>query len=156
MEKSETTATVVRATYKTIIELNNILVTVPGMNDKFMKHLPEHELLVEGEIVTVPERYRRGDKINGVFLTRNFYIEKEMIALLSQEMVANVTVVEKTDHYRNDEKFLIIDIRPAKRPFCFPKAELTLAFGSPNSNGCLYSIRIPGTDRFITFKKRPR
>lgn len=157
METTATSAAVaVKASYKTIIELNNVLVTIPGMNDKFMKYLPEHELLVEGEIVVVPERYRRGDKINGVFLTRNFFIEKEMIALLSQEMVANVKVVEKTDHYRNDEKFLIIDIRPAKRPFCFPKAELTFAFGSPNSDGCLYSIRIPMTDRFITFKKRNR
>lgn len=155
-EKSATAATVVRASYKKLIELNNVLVNVPGLSDKFMKYLPEHEILVEGKIVPVPEHYRRGDKINGVFLTRNFFIDKEMISEYGQQMVANVTVVEKTDHYRNDEKFLIIDIRPNTRPYYLPKAELIFSFGSPNSSGCLYSIRIPNTDRFVAFKKRQR
>ena len=153
-ESAAATAVAVKATYKTVVELKNVLVNVPGLNDKFMKHFPEHELIVDGEIVTVSERYRRGDKINGIFLTRNFFIEKEMISEYGQEMVANVTVVEKTDRYRNNEKFLIIDIRPTARPYYLPKAEWTLAFGSPKSDNCNLPIPIPGTDRFVTFKKR--
>lgn len=145
---------VVKATYKTIAELKNVLVNVPGLNDKFMKYFPEHELIVDGQVVAVPERYRRGDKLNGVFLTRNFFIEKDMISEYGQEMVADVTVVEKTDHHRGDEKFLIIDIRPTRRPYFLPKAEWTFAFGSPKSNNCDLPVPIPGTDRFVTFKKR--
>ncbi len=130
----------VKASYKTLATIKNVLVKVPGANDKYMKFIREHEMLVDGKSVNIPDHYRRGDLFNGRFLTRHFYIGAEGITEYPQQLIATVDLVEKIDERGS---FLILDIHPSGE-----KPEYKLAIGCPTGD-----FKIPGTDKWVDFKK---
>jgi len=141
-------ATKVNASYKKIVALHNVLINVPGTNDKHMKYIPEHSIEVEGNAIPIPGYYRRGDIINGEFLTKNFFLTAPPLEK-SQKIVADIKVIEKIDHARGDKKTLLLDVQPTKNYLNLSKAEWDISLGSPTGD-----IEIPGTGRFIAFKKK--
>ena len=140
--------TKVNASYKKIVGFRNVLINVPGANDKHMKYISGHAIEVEGSAVLIPGYYRRGDIIDGEFLTKNFFLMTSPQEK-SQKMVTDIEVIEKTDHFRGNKKTLLLDIRPTKNSFDLSTAEWDISIGSPAGD-----IKIPETDRFIAFKKR--
>jgi len=130
-------------TYKTLAKINHVVVNVPGASDKYMKFIREHTLETANGTIDVPEHYRRGDKFNGRFLTRHFYIGAEGITEYPQEIVATVEVVEKTNE---DGKFLILNIHP--RPKGMIGKNFRLSFGCPAGD-----FQIPGTEKWVAFKR---
>jgi len=139
MEKKTKTAQTPK--YRILGTFTNVLVTVPGANDPFMKFIQAHTFDTEKGLVEVPEHYRRGDKFNGRWLTRHFYLDPEDRAEYAQEMIAKVVVIEKNNE---DGKFLIINITPYGKG----TGQLRLSFGCPTGN-----FEIPGTGKWVAFKK---
>ena len=137
----------VNATYRNILTKMNVLVNVPGSNDEHMKFIGGHEIVVGGETITIPSHYRRGDIINGNFVTRNFFFSA-ILDERSTKMIAIVTVVEKTDHSRGGKKSIILDIHPNTRCYDLDKVETILAIGAKEGD-----VLVPGSDKFIAFKK---
>jgi len=143
------TATKVNATYRTISEYMNVLTNIPGTNDPHMRFISGHEIILGGETTPIPSHYRRGDLINRRFLTRNFFIDPTMVGEKIQKMVVNIAVIEKTDHSRNNQRTLILDIRPVEEYLNLEKAEWLVSLNSPTGD-----TETPNTGRFISFKKR--
>lgn len=135
----------VNANYEVIATFKNVKLKVPGENDKHLKFLSEHQIAnASGEIVIVPNHFRRGDIFDGIFLTRRFYIHK---SLLGQIIVADeVRVVSKIDMVRNQIN-LIIDI--IKHDLNKKKEKYILKCGSPKKEA--NSFRIPKTDKYVSF-----
>ncbi len=147
-------ATEVNATYKNLITLKNVLANVPGSNDKHRKLIPAHKIVVSSKTIDIPEHFRRGDLIEGVFVTRNIFLSMflgKFQAEKSQKMLTTVTVVEKTDHSRHNKRTLILDIYVHGGVGCMEldKAEYILAIGTTGGD-----FPIPGTSKFVTFKKK--
>jgi len=142
----------VNASYRNIRTFDNVIVNVPGTKDKHMKTIFGHQIIVDGKMILVPDHFRRGDIIEGYFVTRNIFPKDIFLKIFdeekSQKMVAKVTVVEKTDHSRGDHKSLILDIYP-DGDADLEKGEFILAIGTTAGE-----FPIPYTSKFITFKKR--
>jgi hypothetical protein len=141
--------TIVNATYRNLLTKTNVLVNIPGKNDKHMKFIGKHEIVVEGKTIPVPSHFRRGDIINGNFVTRNFFFNGNLIDEKSQKVVATVTVVEKTDHSRGDKKSLILDIHPKVNCYDMDRVETILTIGATEGD-----VSIPETDKFIAFRPK--
>jgi hypothetical protein len=143
----------VNASYRNIGTFNNVIVNVPGTNDKHRKMIYAHQIVVDDQTIFVPDHFRRGDIIEGYFVTRNIFPEslfqKKFQKEKSQKMVAKVTVVEKTDHSRGDQKSLILDIYLDGGCLDLEKGELILAIGTTAGE-----FPVPYTSKFIAFKKR--
>ncbi len=135
----------VNASYEIVATFKNVKLRVPGENDKHLKFIPEHEIInSENEIIAIPDHYRRGDIINGNFLTRRFYVDP---SFLNQTIVANeVRLVSKIDMARN-KVCLIIDI--IKHDLEKIKPQYVLKCGSPLNGENSYQI--PGTNKHVRF-----
>jgi len=142
--------TKVNASYRTILVVTNVLVNVPGSNDKYMKLIPEHSIIVDDKPlpVIVPQHFRRGDIIDGTFLTKHFFLNGNTLGQKAQKMVTNVFVVEKIDHSKGDKESLILNIYPAAEPTILGKAEWKISLGAE-----IGDIKIPETNRYIAFNK---
>lgn len=147
--------TIVRATYVELITFMNVMVNIPGTNDKHRKFISDHEIVVDGnpDPIFIPAHFRRGDIIDGQFVTRHIYLDGTFPGKFQEEksmkMVANVTLVEKTDHNHGDKKSLIIDIHLIPECLNLTKAEWDLAIGTSTGD-----LPIPNTSKFIAFKSR--
>lgn len=132
----------------------NVMVNIPGTNDKHRKFIPAHEIVVEGKDypIPIPAHFRRGDIIDGHFVTRHIYLDGTFLGKFqeekSQKVVANVTLVKKTDHI-NGEKSLIIDIHLIPEHLDLTRAEWKMAIGVLTGG-----YPIPKTKKFIAFKPR--
>lgn len=144
----------VDATYKTLAIYENVKVFVPNKNnDKYMVYEAANTFRLKktGEIVRVPSHYRRGDlfpriKKGKTFVTRRFYLND---ALHGKKTVADlVTIKLKTDHFRDGEQSIVIDIQNEFGKKIENKAKFILKIGSPAGQH-----PIPLTNKFINLKK---
>ena len=142
----------VNATFKTLGTYENVLVYYPSIkNDKYLKLIPEHSIEVPGleNPIHIPSHYRRGDIIDGRFVTKHFFTKYASDELRGEKRTAEVEVVLKTDHTKNDEQTIIINI---SRSAVGNKPEWRLKVGTdktPVADG----YQIPGTEKFIAFEK---
>lgn len=102
------TATAVQASYEILAVYDKVLLRVPALTDPHMKFLPSHGILVDGKNINVASHYRRGDKFGDKFVTKNYYLDRDMTG---KNIVATVKVVGKTDMFKA-EVSLILDIYP--------------------------------------------
>jgi len=143
----------VNASYRNIGTFDNVIVNVPGTNDKHRKTIYAHQIIIDGKTIMISDHFRHGDIIEGHFVTRNIFpaggvSQKRFREEKGQKMIARVTVVEKTDHSRGDHKSLILDIH-LNDALDLEKGELILAIGTTAGE-----FPIPYTGKFVTFKKR--
>ncbi len=135
----------VNASYEIIASFKKVKLRVPKVDDKHLKFIAEHQMVNgDKEIVKVPDHFRRGDIFNGIFLTRRFYVHRQ---LLGQTIVADeVRVVSKIDMIKN-QVCLIVDI--IKCDLNSLETKYILKCGTPSEAGT--SFKIPGTDKYISF-----
>ncbi len=142
--------TVVNATFNHLGNYNNVLVLFPdGKKDKFLKLIPAHSIQVpeEEDPIEIAAHFRRGDIIDGKFVTKHFFINEK---LQGSKIIVNVEVIEKTDHAREDSKSIILNITPADVNVQKPCWRLKVGTDkAPETDG----YQIPGTEKFIAFEK---
>ena len=142
--------TKVNASYRTILVITNVLVNVPGGNDKHMKLIPKHSIIVDDKPlpIIVSQHFRRGDIIDGQFLTKHFFLDENILGQKAHKMVANIFVVEKIDHSKGDKESLILNIYPTDESTILDKAEWKISLGAE-----IGDVKIPETKRYIAFNK---
>ena len=125
--------------YRTILTQEKVLVKVP-IESHDMRFKPEHEFVVNGKPIKVPDRWQNGMAVGKVILNRHFYgIDKND---LGRKIVAMVEVIEKTTD--GGRKFLMLDIckeSNGTKPVCQLKI-----IDEPGD------VPILGTEKFICFK----
>ncbi|MCX6795340.1 MAG: hypothetical protein NT165_01230 [Candidatus Falkowbacteria bacterium] len=139
------------AMFKEIGNYKNVLVTLPSEHDVHFKLIPENKVVTldhPEEVTTIPSYLRRGDNFSGTWLTRNVYNFKGN----SGPQVVDIVVIEKTNHFSDGGKALILNI------FCKPlpkeaderiPAKWKLKIGTPKGD-----FKILGTaDKFISFEE---
>jgi hypothetical protein len=150
---------------ETIAVVEDAVMNIPGENDKFLTLIPEHEFAVAEtkelknlKILTVGDHYRRGDFYQGIMVTRNFYVPKE---LLGKKILAWVFIKIKIN-LSDGSKKILLDITPSLNPQDHPRnvlkvgtenALLLKRCGLIKENGKTW-IRIPETNRFITIEPK--
>ena len=151
METTEVKATQVNAQFETVGKYENVLIYFPGKNDKFLKFIPAHEIQVPNleKSVKVPAHFRRGDIIDGKFVTKHFFVDKKF---QGSNIIATIEVVSKIDHARQDNHTIILNITLPPTVARANQPEWKIKIGTdkvPEDNG----FKIPGTKKFITFQK---
>ncbi|MFA5184440.1 MAG: hypothetical protein WC456_02825 [Patescibacteria group bacterium] len=151
MNNQTTEVTVVNADFETLGRYENVLVYFPSSkNDKFLKLIPAHEIkTAESEkVVKIPEHYRRGDIIDGKFVTKHFFLNQNN---QGQNVIADIEIVKKTDHARNDAQAIILNITMKPKVARANRPEWKIKIGTDKiqeSDG----YGIPGTKKFINFE----
>ena len=132
----------IQATYK------NVLIRVPNpANDKFFVLVPAHDIISNGTPVHNPDRYRRGDKISGEWVTKYYEINK---GHFGQNMIATVELVKKIDHARDDHETFILNIKPADDQKVRPSWKMKV--GTDKAGSETDTFKIPNTEMFVTFE----
>lgn len=151
MSTTTETVTVVNANFEILAKYENVSVYYPNAkNDKFLKLIAAHQIQVPGtqKPVTIPEHFRRGDVIDGQFVTKHFFINKN---LQGNDIIADIEVVEKTNHFLNNSKTLILNITAKPTVARANRPEWKIKIGTdkiPLENG----YQIPNTEKYITFE----
>jgi hypothetical protein len=141
-EKVDQDVMEVNASYKTLATINGVIVKVPGAGDIHLRWIKAHQIKTKNGLHSVESHYRRGDIFSGRFVTRRFFLGPEFVG---QTIVTAVFVVEKTDHNKNDEKSLILEIYPSIGST--PTSRLKI--GSPTGE-----FAIPGVKAYIKFDSK--
>lgn len=131
----------VNASYQVLEIKKNVLVPIPGAGDQHLKWIEAHQIETINGPHLVKEHYRRGDLFGSHFVTRRFFVGPNLVG---RTIVASVKIIEKTDHQKNGEKSLILEIYLA---IGAPTSRLKI--GSPDGD-----FPIPGVKgKYIAFKK---
>jgi len=145
MVKTKTEVTVVNADFKTVVNYDNVLIKIPDpAKDKYFKFIAAHDISVNEQIVHNANRYRRGDKIDGQWITKYFSVDESHFG---KDIIAKVEVVEKTDHTSHEAKTFILNIVPQNS--AKPQFRLKVGCDKKMDHNSLY---IPGTSKFINFE----
>lgn len=138
----------VNADYRTVATSHNVLVNYPGKEDFSMNFIEKHSFTTpSGKKVVVLPHYKKELYFNRRVVIINYFIYPE---LRGKKIVADeVKIVEKTDHFRNDQKTIIIDVTLNGFGVNRLTPESRLSVGCPSGK-----FEIPGAPGYcIDFKK---
>lgn len=136
----------VKASYKTLATFKNVEVWFPGDNDPHLKFVHAHTIKSEQGIRRIKPHFRRGDIINGKFITKNFYVDPQLKGRTI--VVDRVEVVLKTDYARAGQQTISLNITQDKIGESGLTAEFRLKVGSTKEGFAIPDV--PG--RFIRFE----
>lgn len=158
-------ASFVFARFEKIDTFTRVMLDMPGENNERMRFVPEHQIMMLAnnrkrgsktfkKPQTVKDHYKQLDffNTNKAILTRNFFVPRGFVLpKIGGRILADVTVVKKINHRKNDEESLILDVKNitllnGEVP---REAEYRMRFGRENGN---YEIPNSG-GKFITFNK---
>jgi|GEM_PF-1375695 len=155
MTTGKTVITVTNANFHSLAIYHNILVKIPTPGsraepgkDQFFKFIKAHDTSVNGQIIHIPNRYRRGDKVSGEWVTKYFTVDSKHFG---KKVIATVELVEKTDHNQNDKKTFILNITPIE-PTARPTLKLRIGVNKRCKNNSAQLFQIPNTDKYIGFE----
>jgi hypothetical protein len=133
----------VNSAYEILGIFKQVEVKIPSEKDLHLKKREEHKIVTsDGNIIIVPEHFKREELMDQVLFTRNFYVDPN---LRGKTITADeVRVICKTDHFRKKVS-LIVDIigRSEKNK------QYRLKCGAPSGN-----FFIPGTrNKYVKLEK---
>lgn len=129
--------------YLHVLEENGVIVDIPSRNDKHMKWIKSHDMLVQGKKQRIEGHYRRGDIVDGMFVTKNFYISP---SLLGKRIIGKCVVFSRINYFKG-EISLVLDIYPDTED----SPRFKLKIGTPHGGDG--AIEIPQTNKFVKFEK---
>lgn len=139
-------ATTVNAVYTTLATFENVLIFLPKQErDRYLKPISAHQIdLPDGKSISVAEHLRKGFLVDGQLVTGNFFITDKKYQ--GQTVLTNISVIQKTDLYRDGRKSLILDITLSTGTH----AQYKIQIGVPD-NGANNKFSVPGTKKFVQF-----